>query len=341
MRHVRPTHFLCALLFLFAAASARADYDMVVAQDGSGDYTTVQAAIFAVPKYNATRTTIFIKAGTYTEQVVVPKAYNRITLVGEDRDTTVITGNAHATVNADESVDGTIDTPTFFVKGKEFGARNITFANTAGDVGPAVAMWVHANHAHFRNCAFLGYQDTLCTTGDMAYFKRCYIEGAIDFIFGSSAAVFQHCTIHPLDSGYITAANTDQGKSYGLVFKGCLIHGDAPAASVSLGRPWGEYAKVVFLNCDMDAEIIPEGWSDWEGGSDWDGDDDLTISNVYDAEYNTTGGGADPAERVAWSTQLTANDVSNYTLGAIFALPTVNTFGAELAAAPVPWYEDY
>ena len=331
----RAVWLLVAALGLFLAVPfARAGDTLTVAQDGTGDFTSVQAAVNTVPYYSPTRTTIYIRAGTYREKVEVPKGVNNITLVGDDRDTTVITYDDHATVNPDESVDGSIDTPTFFVKGKDFGARNITFANSAGDQGPAIAMAVHATRARFRNCAFLGYQDTLYTTGNVAYFKRCYIEGAIDFIYGSSAAVFQRCTIHPLASGFITAANTGQGKAYGLVFKGCEIKGDAPAGSVYLGRPWSDYANVVFYNCTMDDEIIPIGWDDWEYAP-------LDDTVLY-AEYNTTGAGADPADRVDWSQQLTSQDTATYTLGEIFGLPaTGSLFAPVLLATPAPWYEDY
>ena len=131
---------------------------------------------------------------------------------------------------------------------KDFAARNLTFANTAGDVGQGnFALWVQGTRARFHHCAILGYQDTLYLPTDEAYFKDCFIEGAVDFIFGSATAVFKGCTIHCLDSGYITAADTTQEQTYGFVFKDCTIYGDAPAGTVYLGRAWGDYANVTYI----------------------------------------------------------------------------------------------
>ena len=199
MRRLSP--IFCLLLAILSLARAAAAYDMVVAQDGSGDYTTVQAALDAIPDFHHARTTIFIKAGTYDEKLVLIKSKHHVTLVGEDRDTTILTHADHATVNPDGSLTGTETSSTIYVRGKDFGAMNLTFANTAGNVGPAVALWVHGSHSHFRNCAFRGYQDTLRVSSQEAYFKKCYIEGAVDFIFDRSTAVFKGCTIFCVDAG--------------------------------------------------------------------------------------------------------------------------------------------
>ncbi len=225
----------------------------------AADFATVQAAIDAVPRHQPGRTIIYIRAGTYHEKITVPRSKPRLTLVGEDRNTTIITSDGYTAVRG---VDVT-DTLTCYVEAKNFGARNLTFANTAGDVGQGtLAMWITGNRAHFRDCALSGYQDTLYTGGAQAYFKRCFIEGQIDFIWGPSASVFKDCTLHCLGPGSVTAASTPEGQPYGLVFKGCTIRGEAPAGTVLLGRALGPYANVVFSGCVMDAEITPTGWDD-------------------------------------------------------------------------------
>ena len=313
---------------LLSAYPARA-YDFVVAQDGSGGYTTVSAAILAVPDRRPGRTTIFIKAGVYNENITVPKTKPRLTLVGENRDTTIITSADYPAVRG---VDPSA-TLTCYLQAKNFGARNLTFANTAGDVGEAsFAMWIEGNRAHFKNCALLGYQDTLYTSGDMAFFRSCFIEGAIDFIFGPSTSVFQGCTIHCLDAGFITAADTPEDRAYGLVFKGCTIYGEAPAGTVYLGRAYGDYANVVYSDCVMDEVIAPEGWDNF-------GDPARESTAVF-AEYNSTGPGADVADRVDWSRQLTASDNDNYTLDKIFDVSAPTGIGTMLLVVK-PWYADF
>lgn len=330
---MRP-FFLAVLMLVLCAHGARAATDyLVVAQDGSGDFTTVQAAILAVPDFHPTRTTIFIRAGTYKEKLAVPKQKHRVTLLGEDRDTTILTYDDHATVNPDLSVTGTSESTSTYIKGKDFAARDLTFSNTAGDVGPAIAVWVQGNRAHFRNCAFLGYQDTVCTFAKQAYFKKCYIEGAVDMIFGGSTSVFQQCTIYCLGMGFITAADTDDDKPYGFVFKGCTITGSTAPASVFLGRPWGAYANVAYVNCSMSDVVVPEGWDDW--------DDEGAHETAFFAEYNSSGTGGEPASRVGWSRQLTGDDVDSYRLRTIFHLPEVPAGGASLMAVSAPWYTDF
>lgn len=323
-----------AVCVLLSVGSVRATaYDLVVAQDGSGNFTTVQAAILAVPSRQTTRTRIFIKAGTYREQITVPPDRINLTLVGENRDTTILSYDAHGTVQPDETVVGTPESTTFSIHAKDFAAYDLTFANTAGNVGPAIAVWTRANRTRFRNCAFLGYQDTLCTDAKYAFFKHCYIEGAIDFIFGRSTAIFQGCTIHSLGGGFLTAADQTEQTAYGFLFEQCTIYGDAGPGSMYLGRPWGEYAKVVYANCTMDDSVVPAGWDDWG--------DPVTHATAFFAEYNTSGDGADPADRVDWSHQLTADEYVAYTRANLFQLPPIAVGATILIALPKPWYNAY
>ncbi len=319
----------CGVLAL--AGTVRAGYYSTVAQDGSGDFTTVQAAIDAVPRHQPGRTNILIRAGNYHEKITVPKYKPRLTLVGESRATTIITSDDYTAVRG---VDVT-DTLTCYVEAKDFAARNLTFANTAGDVGQGTfAMWIIGNRAHFRNCAFSGYQDTLYSGGAQAYFKRCFIEGQIDFIWGPYTSVFKDCMIHCLGSGSIVASSTPTSMPYGFVFKGCTIYGEAPAGTVLLARALEPYANVVFSGCSMDAGITPTGWDD--------AGDPSQDSTVFFAEYDSTGDGADPADRVSWSQQLTADENADYSLNAIFGRPTTTTMTPMLVAQPAKaWYDSF
>ncbi|MDQ2658543.1 MAG: pectinesterase family protein, partial [Bacteroidota bacterium] len=143
------------------------------------------------------------------------------------------------------------------------------------------------------------------------YYKNCYIEGATDFIFGWSTAVFDSCTIYCRKGGqYITAASTNEGNPYGFVFINCRITGDAPEKSYYLGRPWRPFAKTVFIRCYLDQHIRPEGWHNWNKP-------EAEKTSFY-AEFESTGPGANPSARVSWSHSLTEESVRKYALENIF-----------------------
>ncbi|MBD0367212.1 MAG: pectin esterase, partial [Flavisolibacter sp.] len=145
----------------------------------------------------------------------------------------------------------------------------------------------------------------------------CYIEGTVDFIFGSSTAVFDSCTIFGKRGGFFTAASTPEHKKFGYIFLNCHITGDAPAASFYLGRPWRPYAKTVFIDCRMDNIVRPEGWNNW--------DNPANEKTAYYAEYKNYGEGAAINKRVPWSHQLTNEEAKQYTLQNIFGDWNLNT----------------
>lgn len=288
-------------------------YDFTVAADGSGDFKTVQEAINAVPDFRKVRTTIFIKNGTYKEKLVLSGSKTMVTLIGEDRDKTILTNDDYASKkNAFGEEMGTTGSSGFFIFGDDFTAENITFENSSGPVGQAVAVRVDGDKVIFKNCRFLGFQDTLYPHGDKSrqYYKDCYIEGTVDFIFGWSTAVFDNCTIFCKNNGYVTAASTNPEMKYGFVFINCKITGNAEANTFFLGRPWRPYAKTAFINCFLDKQIKPEGWNNWNKP-------DAEKTSFY-AEYKNTGPGYKPAERVKWSHQLTDEEVKEYSLQKIF-----------------------
>ena len=278
-----------------------ADYNFVVAQDGSGDFTTVQAAINAVPDYRkAGPTRIYIKKGIYKEKIVIAESKQSVQLIGEDG--AVLTYDDYAQKpNIFGEEKGTSGSGSIYIFGPDFMAENITFENSSGPVGQAVACHVAGDRAVFRRCRFLGFQDTLYTFGENTreYYEDCYIEGTVDFIFGKATAVFNRCELRSKRSGgFLTAPATPMGCDYGYVFYDCKLTADegVEAGSVWLSRPWRPYGKAVFIRCEMGQHIRPEGWNNW-GKVD-------NERTAYYAEYQCYGKGADTSRRVAWSHQL-------------------------------------
>jgi len=297
-----------SLILLLGIAFPAFSYDFIVAKDGSGDFKTVQEAIDAVPDFRKNRTTIFIKDGIYKEKLVLPASKTNVAFIGENTNGTVLTYDDYASKkNRFGEEVGTTGSTSFYIFGEGFTAENVTFENSAGPVGQAVAVRIDGDRVAFKNCRFLGFQDTLYPHGDSSrqYYKDCYIEGTVDFIFGWSTAVFEDCTIFCKDHGYITAPSTLQETEFGFVFWACEITGNAPEASFYLGRPWRPYGKSVFIECEMGKQIKPEGWHNWG--------DEQKEKTSYFAEYKNTGAGAKLAERVKWSHQLTSEEAQKYT----------------------------
>jgi pectinesterase len=301
-------------LFFFSLTAFCIKPDFVVAKDGSGDFKTVQEAINAVPDLRKEQTFIYIKNGVYKEKLILPDTKTNVKFVGQHADSVILTFDDYASKKNQSGKDiGTSCSASFFIHGNGFTAENITFENSSGPVGQAVAVRVAADRVKFLNCKFLGFQDTLYTWGYGAgarqYYKNCYIEGTVDFIFGSSTAVFEECRIYGKKAGYFTAASTPDSAKYGYVFIKCSIEGDAPPASFFLGRPWRPYAKTVFIDCTMTAIVKPEGWNNWRKESN--------EQTVFYGEYHSTGKGADKTMRVGWSHQLTKEQAAQYTLSNI------------------------
>ena len=292
---------------LLAASAAIASPVFVVAQDGSGDFRTIQAAIDAMKSFPPERITIRVKPGVYREKVVVHEWNTQLSLIGESAEDTVISWDDHFKRIA-RGRNSTFFTPTMQVDADDFVAKNLTIENTAGDVGQAVALAVNANRAVFRNVRLLGNQDTLYVTGEgkRMFFDECYIEGTTDFIFGGASAVFQDCRLHAKKNSYITAASTPAGAEVGLVFINATLTAAPGIDAVYLGRPWREHAQTVFVGSHMGAHIRPRGWHDW--------DKPAARTTALYAEHASSGPGAGTAERVSWSRQLDARDAARYAL---------------------------
>ncbi|SIS89751.1 pectinesterase family protein [Belliella pelovolcani] len=306
---------LIIAIFAFWQAVFAEQYDFVVSQDGSADFLTVQEAIMAVPDFRDSPTVIFVKSGVYKEKIILPTSKTKVVLIGEDALSTILTFDDYASkLNRFGEEMGTTGSSSFFVFGDDFTAKHVTFQNSAGPVGQAVAIRVTGDRAYFEHCRFVGFQDTLYAHGEMSrqYYKDCYIEGTTDFIFGWATAVFEDCEIYSKAGGqYITAASTLEEVDYGFVFVNCKLTGDAPEHKVYLGRPWRIHAKTVFINTEMGAHIRPEGWHNWNKPE--------AEKTAFYGEFKSTGPGADPSARVAWSKQLDQNALSTFSISAILA----------------------
>jgi pectinesterase len=296
----------------FISAKAQDVYKITVAQDGTGDYKTIMQAIDAARSFPDQRITIFIKNGTYNEKVVVPAQNTKISMIGESVGKTIITfGDFFNKMNRGRN--STFYTYTMLVDADDFYAENITIINSAGPVGQAVALHVRGDRCVFRNCRILGNQDTLYTDGfySRQYFDSCFIEGTTDFIFGASTALFSHCTINSKGNSYVTAASTPQSKPYGYVFLDCKLTAGEGVSKAYLGRPWRDFARVVFIRCNIGSHILPAGWQNWSGTN--------RDKTAYYAEYGNTGPGANTSRRAGWSHQLSKEEASEYTVNNILA----------------------
>lgn len=296
---------------------AKDEFNVTVAQDGSGDYTSIQEAINNSPSFPYKRVTISIKNGIYKEKIKIHEWNTNISLIGESKEKTIVTnGDYFSKINLGRN--STFYTYTMLVEGDDFFASDLTIENSCGEVGQGIALALHGNRVGIANCNILGNQDTLYVTGEgnKQYLKNCYIAGTVDFIFGNATVLFENCVLHSLKNAYVTAASTTEGAAYGLVFKNCTLTAAAKATEVYLGRPWRIYAKTVFINCEMGKHIKPEGWNDWSKP-------EVPKTSFY-AEYHCTGEGYRPEKRVSWSHQLKKAEANKYTIENIMGLDFSN-----------------
>jgi pectinesterase len=327
-------------LFLFAAVSFAQDVHVRVSPDvktgieGTTEFPTIQMAMdhhpFAGVGPDGKRGRVFIEIapGVYHERVIVTQNHTNITLVGMGKSPSdvVITNSLNA-----KQAGGTFFTETVEINGAGFEADNLTFENTAGNTGQAVAAAVRADRAVFKNCRFLGHQDTLFADYGRQYYVDSYIEGGVDFIFGNAAAVFNRTELHANGPGYLTAqsrTSPDQTTGYVIIHSKVTsgIPAGAPRDTVGLGRPWRPFARVVYIDTELPADIIAAGWSAWGRTNE--------TPQAYYAEFASKGPGANVAARVAWSHQLTAHEAARYQPRAFLA--GKDHWNPEAAAAKLP-----
>jgi pectinesterase len=314
----------CSMSIILVSAQSAFPSEITVAKDGSGNYTTIQEAVNSVRDLNSHRVIIHIKKGLYLEKLIVPSWKTNISLIGQDKDSTIIScGDFSGKPNPGGSdLYGkdkftTYTSYTVLIQGNDVSMEALTIQNTAGAVGQAVALHVEADRFAMKDCKLLGKQDTLYVTKENArqYFQDCFIEGTTDFIFGEATVLFQNCTIKSLSNSYVTAAATRKGQAFGFVLKDCNLIADTAAKKVYLGRPWRPYAKTVYINCNLGAHIVLLGWDPWRGDAMFP-DKEKT---AYYAEYGSKGFGAaeKAVGRVSWSKQLTNKELKLYTINNI------------------------
>lgn len=315
----RAIWFLLFLCALSSYAQTKPYITKTVAQDGSGDFTSIQKAINSIRDLGPAEALIKIKAGVYNEKVVVASNKHLITLQGEGRETTIINNNDFSGKidPATQEKMTTFNSYTLWVAGNDIRLENLTVRNTSCNEGQAVSLHVEGDRFSAVNCNINGCQDTLFATSPHSrqYYKNCHIEGTTDFIFGQATVVFSDCEIKDLTDSYITAAATTPKQQYGFVFFNCNIIAKDGITKCYLGRPWRPYAKTVFINCKLDKHIVAEGWHPWDGDKMFPNKE----KTCYYAEYNSKGEGANPAKRVGWSHQLSQKEIKNYTPEKILA----------------------
>ena len=320
----------------FTTQNPTPDITKVVAKDGSGDYTTVQAAFDAVPDFYTGTWTIYIKPGLYKEKLLLGKNKSNVIIRADHPDSVILTYDDYAgKSNGSGGTIGTSGSYSVSIDAGDFTAIKITFRNTIVNDGSfanqqAVALRTNGDRQAYYNCKLLGYQDTYYTYGlGRVYMKDCYIEGSVDFIFGKATVVFDSCELKiNRDGGVYTAASTDVNSKFGYVFRDCRLmtyptgFNGAGIVSVYLGRPWQANPKVVYMKCYEPATIAAAGWTQMSSGL-----------NPLFAEYNCFGPGYKPDQRSTNvnypGKQLTDEEATAYTLENIFSKATNPSFGID------------
>lgn len=297
---------LCFSLTLFASEDSRT---IVVDRNGTGHFRNIQQAIDSVRAFDPKgEITIFVKKGVYKEKLILHSYLTNVKLVGEDRDKTIINYDDHANINK----MGTFRTYSFLLSGNDITVENLTIENSAAPMGQAVALFVEGDRVIFRNCRFLGNQDTIYAGREnmRQYFENCYIEGTTDFIFGPSTCWFENCVIYCKSNSYITAASTPENIKYGYIFNNCKIEVAPEVKNMYLGRPWRAYAMTLFMNCYLPKGIKAEGWHNWSNA-----ENEKTARYM---EYNNRGEGASTSGRVNWVKILNKQQAAEYTVENVF-----------------------
>ncbi|KAK8914203.1 putative pectinesterase 67 [Platanthera zijinensis] len=279
---------------------------IIVSPSGNDNFTSVQAAINAIPEGNSEWIVVHLRAGTYREKVVIPENKPYIFMRGNGKGKTFIAW--------DDSMKNNTESATFTVEANNFVAFGISFKNGA-PLGAAstpfnqsVAVKVSGDKIAFYHCGFYSYHNTLFDHKGRHYYESCYIQGNIDFIFGRGQSIFQSCEIFVLPDrrtkilGSITAQNRQSlNDNSGFVFTKCKVYG---VGDVYLGRAKGAHSRVIFHKSYLSKTVTPAGWTNWS----YDG----STKNLLYGEHSCHGPGAETAHRVQWSRQLTQEEVAPF-----------------------------
>ncbi|MBQ8307279.1 MAG: pectin methylesterase [Alistipes sp.] len=288
----------------------------VVDRQGGGDFTSIQACLDALPSKPQEWRVVVIRPGEYREKITLDVYKDKVLLLGEcdkagNRPRIVWDDHTGRVVNGHEMT--TYDTWTCSIQADDVWLKNLEIENDAPlGSGQAVALETRGDRIRIDQCRLVGNQDTFFTKGYVSrvYVTRTYIEGTTDFIFGPSIVLFEECDLLAKANSYVTAASTTERNLYGYIFRKCSLRATPEVEWLLLGRPWKSTARTVWIECLLDAPILPEGWRDWH--------DSARKGAVYYAEYGCTGRGADRTGRVAWSKELTPEEVAAYTPERIF-----------------------
>lgn len=313
-----------------------------VSPERAGAYHSISKALEAIDELcpnDGRPVTIHIEPGEYRERVEIRRPH--VTIEGETADSVRIVGGLGAKMPSGDGsgIDGmlgTFRTYTVLVDADDVRLENLTIVNDAGDgreVGQAIALYADGDRLVVDACCIKGHQDTLflgplppreVKPGGFIgpkqfaprrvgrqYFRRCRIEGDVDFIFGGACAYFEGCEIRSLNrnmdvNGYVTAASTPEGEPYGFVFHGCSFTAaqDVAPDSVYLGRPWREWAQTVLIDCWLGQHIKREGWWDWAKPA--------AHERAHYAGASLHGPASDAENWVPWAHELDATATTRY-----------------------------
>ncbi|EGF91662.1 pectinesterase family protein [Asticcacaulis biprosthecium C19] len=280
------------------------------------DYKTVIEALNALPE---TGGTVEISPGTYREKWALSKTDVHLIGTGAKPEDVVLVWGDSA-----KMAGGTGKSASLTITGDGFRASNVTIQNdyhlNRSEPSQAVALYLTSDRAVLQNVRLLGAQDTLYaaskkpTEPSRQYYRDCYIEGHVDFIFGNALAFFDRFVIHIIarEQAFITAhSRTAETETTAYIFDHCTVT-TAGDGSYYFGRAWRPYGQVVFLDTRIDGKIHPEGWREWTPGKT------ETYTTAHFAEYGSTGPGANDAMRVFWADRLTPEDAAKWRLEAVF-----------------------
>lgn len=313
LQSFRRSSFIILSLACLLCPQLHAEKILRVAADGSARYRTPQEALAQLDANQNESVVLELAAGIYQGPLVIAARKHPLRIIGASAESTIITWDRNVNDPRPEGADHFNPGVKLFCH--DFSARGITFRNTSGDHGQALALRSDADRVRFRNCRFEGWQDTLMVNKGRHDFVDCYIEGRVDFIYGDATAFFDRCHIHSKNGGYITAASTSPQQPYGFVFKNCKLTGNSipwinpdasqqskarPFPNTYLGRPWRPDASVGFLFCHTGPHILPEGWHNW-------GKPDSEKTARY-YEYRSPSPSNQTAARVSWSKQISLEE---------------------------------
>ncbi|KAK4166391.1 putative pectinesterase [Cladorrhinum sp. PSN259] len=293
---------------------------ITVAKSG-GQFSTLQSAVNSLSTSSSGTQCIFIYPGTYNEQVLIPARKALLTIYGSTSDTTSYKSNTVLITQKKSQLDGGIsndETATLRVKSEGFKLYNVNVENSYGKGSQAVAVSAYAESGYY-GVRLWGYQDTLLANKGRQVYAKSEIVGVTDFIFGQeSPAWFEGVDVRVKESGsgYVTASGRSSASSANYyVFNRCTVAAasgnNVANGAYYLGRPWREYARVVFQNSNLSSVINSAGWRIWNSG-------DERTSNVYFGEYANSGAGAS-GTRASFATKMSKAVAIDAVLGSGYA----------------------